>query len=530
MGRPARKSHQARLTFRHGAGSLRSVICATCGKTNADHLVFCEDCGARLQKAAAPARPAPATTGVTCGNCGTANADGMRFCVTCGRALDAPAAIAKPAAAPSPVLSPSPSPIAGPAFASATVALAPIKSTPFEAPAAQAPIAPVPVIAPAPMVDVGPKAPAAAEPMRACWRCKGSVPVSSQFCRFCGAAAQPTTDPTPPPNNATSPLAHTAPAPVPVPAELAAEKPKPKRLDVTLVSGPPAFEAGVQQTGVEATPPTSPHPNAPPAATLQPSEPAAARAPAPLIVVAQPATEPIPLSQEKTREVPAADANFSLVSIAQDGGEGARHDVPGSLDVGRTEGDVQVPEDAYLSPRHARFLAEGEGLSVRDLGSTNGVFVRVRSGSEVPLEDQDLILLGQQVLRFEIVKGSEEGFGAATQHGTLLFGTPMSTVHARLCQKTTEGITRDVFHLRGEETVLGRESGDVVFTKDAFLSRKHAAVRARQGKFFLADLGSSNGTFLKIRGQAALGAGDHLRMGQQLYRVDAKTRPGQSGG
>jgi len=25
------------------------VICATCGKQNADHLVFCEDCGARLQ-------------------------------------------------------------------------------------------------------------------------------------------------------------------------------------------------------------------------------------------------------------------------------------------------------------------------------------------------------------------------------------------------------------------------------------------------------------------------------------------------
>ncbi|HEX4512212.1 MAG TPA: zinc ribbon domain-containing protein, partial [Polyangiaceae bacterium] len=33
------------------------MICATCGKQNADHLVFCEDCGARLQPRIAPPTP-----------------------------------------------------------------------------------------------------------------------------------------------------------------------------------------------------------------------------------------------------------------------------------------------------------------------------------------------------------------------------------------------------------------------------------------------------------------------------------------
>jgi pSer/pThr/pTyr-binding forkhead associated (FHA) protein len=78
------------------------------------------------------------------------------------------------------------------------------------------------------------------------------------------------------------------------------------------------------------------------------------------------------------------------------------------------------------------------------------------------------------------------------------------------------------------ETVLGRESGDVVFTEDPFLSRRHAAIRVlgaeagatRPPTFALVDLGSSNGSFLRIRGEIDLAAGDHFRVGQQLFRVD----------
>jgi hypothetical protein len=155
----------------------------------------------------------------------------------------------------------------------------------------------------------------------------------------------------------------------------------------------------------------------------------------------------------------------------------------------------------------------------------------------VPLEDQDLILVGQQVLRFELVKETEGGLGPAAEHGTLLFGSPASPRYARLTQRTVEGVARDVYYVRKVETVLGRESGDVVFTEDPFLSRRHAAIRitGRDGaalppgikpgggdalKFMLVDLGSSNGTFLRVRGDVELVQGDHFRVGQQLFRVD----------
>jgi pSer/pThr/pTyr-binding forkhead associated (FHA) protein len=238
--------------------------------------------------------------------------------------------------------------------------------------------------------------------------------------------------------------------------------------------------------------------------------------------------------------------NGRLVVITKDGGEGASYPIYEQIDVGRSEGDVVVPEDRYLSPRHARIFRRpapaGEvQLVLRDLQSANGIFLRIGnvpanaatsagSGSagetagraETLLQDQDLFLVGQQVLKFQIVKDAEEGLGPATHHGTLVFGTPQAPRFARLALRTVEGVARDVFYLRRAETVLGRESGDIVFTDDPFLSRRHAIIQydRENRRFLLADLSSSNGTFLQIRGDVALKDSDQFRVGQQLFRVE----------
>jgi pSer/pThr/pTyr-binding forkhead associated (FHA) protein len=223
-----------------------------------------------------------------------------------------------------------------------------------------------------------------------------------------------------------------------------------------------------------------------------------------------------------------------VLSIGQDGTASATFELRERLDIGRLEGDVVIGWDPYLSPRHLRLEARPDGSVVaRDLGTVNGTYVRVRAEHDkaragdagdngVSLQDQDLILLGQQVIRFEVVKDAEAGFGPATQHGTALFGTPAGPVYARLCQRTVEGVTRDVFHVRKDEVVLGRELGDVVFTDDAFLSRRHAIVRRdpASGTFTLLDASSSNGTFVRVRGEVALHGGDELRIGQQLFRIE----------
>ncbi len=209
-----------------------------------------------------------------------------------------------------------------------------------------------------------------------------------------------------------------------------------------------------------------------------------------------------------------------IVSILKDGTDGAAFPLQEQTDIGRTEGDLVFAGDPYLSPRHARIRYQDGRWTLRDLDSVNGVYLRLRDAVE--LSDGDYLLIGQQVLRFERVTDAERPLGPASVQGVLVFGTPEVMRYARLVQYTTEGVGRDVHYLYRDETVLGRENGDVVFTDDPFLSRRHAAISLDRSshRVTLRDLGSSNGTAIRVRGERVLRPGDHFRLGRHLFRFD----------
>lgn len=230
---------------------------------------------------------------------------------------------------------------------------------------------------------------------------------------------------------------------------------------------------------------------------------------------------PPPRSQPPPPPLRAPEVGAArLIVVAQDGSPGRDYPLGAvQTDIGRTEGDIRLPNDPYVSPRHARIIRKEGRFFVRDLGSTNGVFVRLKSPSK--LRHGDLVLVGLEVLRFEVVSDTEKGLGPATDGETQVFGSPMLPRYARLCQRTVEGVTRDVYYVSKDEIVIGREAGDVVFTTDPFMSRRHASIsRERDGGFTLRDLGSSNGTYLAIREDMPLSDGDHVRVGQHLFRLD----------
>lgn len=215
-------------------------------------------------------------------------------------------------------------------------------------------------------------------------------------------------------------------------------------------------------------------------------------------------------------------AQARLVSILKDGSDGAVFPLSREqADIGRREGDVVLADDPYLSPRHARLRKRGNEWILQDLDSVNGVYFRLRE--PVELRDHDAILLGQQVLRFELLEDTESPLGPASFQGVLAFGTPEVPRYARLVQYTTEGVGRDVHYLYRDETVLGRETGDVVFTDDPFLSRRHAAISVDRPskRVTLRDLGSSNGTAVRLRAERPLVNGDQFRVGRHLFRFDA---------
>lgn len=104
-----------------------------------------------------------------------------------------------------------------------------------------------------------------------------------------------------------------------------------------------------------------------------------------------------------------------LIRILQGGGEAEAYLLRGeSNTIGRYEGSLLFPEDTLMSAAHAelsRRESGGEGgevasrFFIRDVGSHNGVYIRIRD--EWPLHEGDQFALGRQVFRFERTKVSE---------------------------------------------------------------------------------------------------------------------------
>ena len=56
--------------------------------------------------------------------------------------------------------------------------------------------------------------------------------------------------------------------------------------------------------------------------------------------------------------------------------------------------------------------------------------------------------------------------------------------------------------------------------RDIDASSRHAELRAVDAGWVLADLGSSNGTFIRLTGPTTIKSGDQVRMGDQLLRIE----------
>jgi pSer/pThr/pTyr-binding forkhead associated (FHA) protein len=212
------------------------------------------------------------------------------------------------------------------------------------------------------------------------------------------------------------------------------------------------------------------------------------------------------------------DRGFRLVVVHRDGSDGTAYTLLGDqIDIGRTEGDLLF-DDPHLSARHLRITSGSNGRVLTPLDTRNGVFLRLRSA--VDLFDGDHILMGKQVLQYELIPEIERGLRPALEHGVVLFGTPARPAWARLRQITPAGITRDMYHLSRGESVLGRETADIVFSDDEFMSRRHAQISLRAARGRIEDLGSSNGTFIRLRGPHSLSSGDLIRLGDELLRFE----------
>lgn len=207
-----------------------------------------------------------------------------------------------------------------------------------------------------------------------------------------------------------------------------------------------------------------------------------------------------------------------LVVIKGEGGDGVTYHLSATNHtVGRSTGDIRFSEDLFLNPEHARFTVHNGKLFVKDLGSVNGVFIRIKS--PVPLEHGDCYLVGEQLLRLD---SAPFGDGSPDAGGTYSYSSPRPDGRFRVVQMLAGGGEGRIVSAQGSMLTMGREGNTLNFPNDRFISGRHARLDAASDSHhvILTDTGSRNGTFVRTVGARELFHGDYLFVGQQLLRVE----------
>jgi pSer/pThr/pTyr-binding forkhead associated (FHA) protein len=204
-----------------------------------------------------------------------------------------------------------------------------------------------------------------------------------------------------------------------------------------------------------------------------------------------------------------------LILIRGEGVEGLSYQLNAEQHVVGRNGQLVFPDDPFVSPRHANLFYRGGKLVVRDEGSLNGVFWRVRGSIDV--FPGDCFLAGEQLFRLE---GPPKANDGPAPDGTYFYSSPKHQTHFRIVQILHGAGEGMAVCARAQVLQIGREGGDLNFPGDLYMSASHCKLEESAGKLTLTDLNSRNGTYVRLKSERELAHGDYLFIGRKLLRVE----------
>jgi FHA domain-containing protein len=185
--------------------------------------------------------------------------------------------------------------------------------------------------------------------------------------------------------------------------------------------------------------------------------------------------------------------------------------------IGGAGAHIELTGDRFVAPRVATVAFRGERLVLRDEGSINGVYLKVRES--VAIAPGDSFIAGDRLFRFdgpaELSKSGPEGIivaGAPRPRGACV----------RVSEVLAGGRAGRTCFRSGPVIAIGKAGCDLSFPSDTQLADRHAEIRLRsRGDAVLVDLGEAPcGVLLRVRTEAELQAGDVLRIGEQQFRLE----------
>src|ERR1700733_12485635 len=209
-----------------------------------------------------------------------------------------------------------------------------------------------------------------------------------------------------------------------------------------------------------------------------------------------------------------------LILIRGEGVEGLSYQLSAEQHVVGRNGKLVFPDDPFVSPKHANLFYRNNKLVVRDEGSLNGVFLRVRGTIDLNMGDH--FLAGEQLFRLDPAPNASDG---PAPDGTYFYSSPKHQSPFRIIQILQGGAIGMTVCARSGGLQIGREGGDLNFPSDLYMSASHCKLEDTAGKVTLTDLNSRNGTYARIKQEKELAHGDYLFIGRKLLRVEITATP-----
>jgi len=189
------------------------------------------------------------------------------------------------------------------------------------------------------------------------------------------------------------------------------------------------------------------------------------------------------------------------------------------INLGRAEeNEVGLFGDPEVVSRHACIERDGQQFVLKDLSRREGTSLNGTRIDRETLHNADLIQIGSYRLRFHSRRmlSSNRAERAPQQIERHVDAKP-PLARATACLLDRAG--NRVLLQTDRVTRLGRAEDNDVILADNRSSRNHAMITNNNGRFFIRDLGSSNGTFVgEVRiTEQPLSDGDHIRLGDTRF-------------
>jgi len=192
--------------------------------------------------------------------------------------------------------------------------------------------------------------------------------------------------------------------------------------------------------------------------------------------------------------------------------------------IGRVEGDVVIPHDSQVSARHAVIerdpTDDGHAWYLRDLGSTNGTFVRTAT---LVLRPKQVMIIGNR--RFDSSDTSDKEPAPAGRDATFqgsnnwqqLSQEGLAEMVPQLIDMTV-GSSGETIALQDEhEQWIGRDPSCSIYLDDPTVDPFHAKiVKDEKGRWQVEDAQSKNGIWVQVR-HINITRGAYFMCGEQKF-------------